>query len=137
VLFPDGVGTPETEDTGAAEDRVAEDGETDDGATEEGAADDWAADDTGAVLLGAALETAELASGMVMGTPAAAQVELTAAMVFAWSSAEHAFFTQGVTDARRLSLFLQWQAKSDSDEQPSLDNGVRKQFKAQDGMFSS
>jgi hypothetical protein len=44
-----------------------------------------------------AAEAAPLALGMVMGTPAAWQVDCTAAMALAWSSAGQAFWTQGWT----------------------------------------
>lgn len=42
-----------------------------------------------------------------------------------------------MTAAKRESALLQWHAKSSSDGQPSVDNGVRKQFRAQDGMSES
>lgn len=70
---------------------------------------------------------AALLSGMVMGTPAALQVDSTAEMAAAWSSAEQAPSTQGWTEARRVSPFLQWHAKSVRDSQPSLVRGPTKQ----------
>lgn len=51
-----------------------------------------------AVELGAAEGAADEAlSGMLMGAPAASQVDSTAEMVVAWSAAEHAPLTQGWT----------------------------------------
>jgi hypothetical protein len=67
-------------------------------------------------------------SGMLMGTPAAEQVDSTAEMAAAWSAAEQAPSTQGWTDARRAGPFWQWQAKSVKLEQPSLVRGPTKQF---------
>jgi len=131
VPLPLGVGTAETEETGAADEAAASD---------VGAALEAAADVTGAALVGsgaAEVGAAEDAPGTSMGTPAALQVSSVAAIVAAWSEAEHAFCTQGMTAAKRDVALLQWHAKSSSEEQPSLDSGVRKQFKAQDGMFSS
>jgi hypothetical protein len=83
-----------------------------------------------------ALATAELASegaalllsGIVMGTPAAEQVDSTAEMAAAWSEAEQAPWTQGWTWARRVAPCLQWQAKSVKLEHPSLVRGPTKQF---------
>ena len=63
-----------------------------------------AADEVTAAALDSALATAELAaegaalaSGMLMGAPACSQVDSTAEMVAAWSSAEQAPWTQGWT----------------------------------------
>lgn len=64
---------------------------------------------------------------MVMGTPAAWQVDSTAAIAFAWSAASQPFCTQGWTWARSVSPFLQWQAKSVRFAQPSLVRGPMKQ----------
>jgi len=80
---------------------------------------------------------AALLSGMVMGTPAALQVDSTAEMAAAWSSAEQAPSTQGWTEARRVSPFLQWHSKSVRDSQPSLVRGPTKQVRAHSGMLSS
>jgi hypothetical protein len=95
-----------------------------------------AAEETADAAAEVALATAELASegaalllsGMLMGTPAAEQVDSTAEMAAAWSDAEQAPSTQGWTVARREAPFLQWQAKSVKLEHPSLVRGPTKQF---------
>jgi chemotaxis protein histidine kinase CheA len=57
------------------------------------------------VALATAEEAAPEASGIWMGAPASRHVFWTAAMVAAWSAAEHAFRTQGCTEERRLAPF--------------------------------
>jgi hypothetical protein len=85
----------------------------------------------------AELAAGALASGMLMGAPAAEQVDSTAAMAAAWSEGPQAPWTQGWTWERSWAPFLQWQAKSVREEQPSLVRGPTKQLRAQDGMLSS
>jgi hypothetical protein len=102
----------------------------------------------------AELAAGALASGMLMGAPAAEQVDSTAAMAAAWSEGPQAPWTQGWTWERSWAPFLQWQAKSVREEQPSLVRGPTKQLScallvymtpmksfwqhtAQDGMLSS
>jgi hypothetical protein len=85
-------------------------------------------DETAEAAAEVALATAEEAAplgalGISMGAPASAQVFWTAAMVAAWSEAEHAPWTQGCTVARRLAPFWQWHLKSVREEQPSLVRG--------------
>lgn len=90
-----------------------------------------AAEEAGMELLGAIeLGAGALVSGMVMGTPAALQVDSTAAMAERWSAVEQALWTQGWTLARSWSPFLQWQAKSVRFWQPSLVRGPMKQLRA-------
>jgi hypothetical protein len=78
-----------------------------------------------ALAVGVALA---LSSGMEMVTPFWAQVSLTLEMTSASSAGVQAFWTQGVTEDKRVSAFLQWQAKSSRLEQPSLVNGAIKQL---------
>jgi hypothetical protein len=93
-----------------------------------------AADEAGALE---AAEAAEVAGAeIVIGTPAEAQVPSTAVMTLAWSSAEQAFCTQGVTVGIK-SDFLQWQAKSVRLEQPSALKASMKHCRAQLGMSAS
>lgn len=66
--------------------------------------------------------------GIETVTPLAAQVSLTLEMTSASSSGEQAFFTQGVTAAKRESAFWQWHLKSSSWEQPSEVRGPMKQL---------
>lgn len=75
-----------------------------------------------------AAEAAPEALGMAMGTPASWHVFSTAEMVEAWSEAEHAFWTQGCTVARRAVPFWQWHLKSVRAEQPSEPRGPMKQL---------
>jgi hypothetical protein len=72
--------------------------------------------------------TADEALGISMGTPACLQVDSTAEMVVAWSSALQAPWTQGWTDDSSFAPCLQWQAKSVRPEQPSEVRGPMKQF---------
>jgi hypothetical protein len=67
-------------------------------------------------------------SGMLMGTPAAEQVDSTAEMAASRSSDPQASSTQGWTWARSWVPFWQWQAKSVKLEQPSVVRGPTKQF---------
>jgi hypothetical protein len=83
--------------------------------------------DAAAEVALATAEEAEPAPGISMGTPASWHVFWTAAMVEAWSAAEHAPWTQGCTVERRLAPFWQWHLKSVRVEQPSLERGVMKQ----------
>lgn len=69
-----------------------------------------------------------LASGRATVTPFWAQVSWTLEITSASSAGVQAFLTQGVTAAKRDSAFLQWHAKSSRFSQPSVVNGVMKQF---------
>lgn len=104
-----------TLDTAASEDEAAE------GVGEGEAAAELALEGAGV------LEGAAVLEAMVRGTPADWQVDSTAAIAFCWSAAEQAPWTQGWTLERSSSPFLQWQAKSVRDEQPSLVRGPTKQ----------
>jgi hypothetical protein len=95
------------------------------------------ATDAAAEVALATAEEAAPAPGISMGTPASLHVFEIAAMVAAWSEAEHAPRTQGWTVEIREAPFWQWHLKSVRDEQPSVDRGVTKQLRAQDGMLSS
>jgi hypothetical protein len=116
--------------SGASRDEAADArAEVADSMTDEGSADrseETAAEAEAAAELAA--EGAASVSGMVMGTPACWQVDSTAEMAAAWSSAEHAPCTQGWTSERSAGPFLQWHAKSVRDSQPSLVRGPRKQL---------
>jgi len=70
--------------------------------------------------------------GIVIGTPAAAQIPSSVEMTLAWSSAEHAFCTQGVTEGVRISALPHEQAKSVG-SQPVALTPVRTQEREQDG----
>ena len=143
-----GVGVPDTAPEvgfAAADDALEEADETAEAIAEETAAAaldaaealDEAAEAAAEVALATAEETAPEALGISMGTPASLQVFWTAAMVEAWSVAEHAPWTQGCTVARRLAPFWQWHLKSVRAEQPSLVRGPTRQAKAHCGMLSS
>jgi len=134
------VGMALTLETGAAEEEAGASDVT--GAADVsivGATDDAAASEVAAAEVAAAADegAADDTPGTEMGTPASAQVDSVAETALAWSSAEQAPLTQGVTVAKSLSAFLQWQAKSVRVLQPSLPSAVRKQLKAQLGMFES
>lgn len=96
------------------------DATTDDTTDDADASADETADDTA--------EEAAVGVGTEMGTPADSQVLLTPEMTEAWSAALHAFWTQGVTEAKRESDFWQWHLKSVSSEQPSEPRAVRKHW---------
>ncbi len=115
--------TEEAADSTAEEtsERTEEASEATEDATEEAEA---AAEETADVTEAAA----ELASGMTMGTPAAAQVDSTAEMAAARSSALQAPSTQGWTWERSWAPFSQWHAKSVREAQPSLVRGPTKQL---------
>jgi len=85
-------------------------------------------DDAALAAADVADATAEEALGISMGTPACWQVDSTAEMVVAWSSALQAPWTQGWTDDSSFAPCLQWQAKSVRPEQPSDVRGPMKQF---------
>jgi hypothetical protein len=84
--------------------------------------------DAAAEVALATAEEAAPAPGISMGTPASLHVFEMAAMVVAWSAAEHAPKTQGCTEEIREAPFWQWHLKSVREEQPSVDRGVMKQF---------
>jgi hypothetical protein len=86
------------------------------------------ADSTALAAAEVADATADEALGISMGTPACLQVDSTAEMVVAWSSALQAPWTQGWTDDSSFAPCLQWQAKSVRPEQPSEVRGPMKQF---------
>jgi hypothetical protein len=135
---PVGVGVIMAEDTSEAteeaadstadeaSERTEETSEATEDLTEEtSAAAEEAADVTGAAAELTA-EEAALSSGMVRGTPAALQVDSTAEMALAWSSAPQAPSTQGLTWERSSAPFLQWHSKSVREAQPSLVRGPTK-----------
>jgi hypothetical protein len=84
--------------------------------------------DAAAEVALATAEEAAPAPGISMGTPASLHVFVIAAMVEAWSAAEHAPRTQGCTVEIRAAPFWQWHLKSVRDEQPSLERGATKQL---------
>lgn len=107
----------------AAEETAEDTAELADEATEE------ITEETAEDTLLAAEEVAEALDrgGAVTVTPAALHVPSTPLITAAWSEAEHAFCTQGVTEATRVSNFWQWHLKSVSSAHPSEPRGPKKQ----------
>lgn len=81
------------------------------------------------VEVAVAVGDAPAGGGRVTGWPAAAHSEETTEATASWSATLQAFWTQGVTSPISW-VFVQWQAKSRRDGQPSEEIAVTMQFSA-------